>query len=89
MHKKWCPVCNQGWVIPMRITSTSEIIQCCMECEAVWSNSVDDLSSCTYSEEEAVGKFWSLVPLLESKGINYTDGSIENVYEENISLWRG
>jgi hypothetical protein len=36
--KKWCPRCNQGWVIATRIHINGKIVQVCEECEALWPN---------------------------------------------------
>lgn len=85
MQKKWCPRCDQGWVIPVRILSTGEIIQCCSECEAVWGENVDKLEAERYSLGGEQGTFCVLVPYLEVRGIRYGPGSVENVYSGDHS----
>lgn len=34
--KRWCPVCNQGWVLHYVKNATGESLYCCDECEATW-----------------------------------------------------
>lgn len=87
-HKKWCPRCNQGWVIPVKITKTGQIVQFCLECEAVWRSNVNELKADRYSEQGEDGTFMSLGPFLETQGIRYNRGCIENACGENEYLWR-
>jgi len=75
--KKWCPTCDQGWVLPYRIIATKETIQLCEECEAVWSADVETLGGERYSEGGEIGTFYSLVPFLEERGLTLTSGVIE------------
>ena len=32
----WCPVCDQGWVAPVRIAPIDKTGWLCAECEAFW-----------------------------------------------------
>jgi transposase-like protein len=36
--KTWCPRCNEGWVIDVRIRARGEIVYVCEECEALWTD---------------------------------------------------
>mgnify|MGYP000917550515 CR=1 FL=1 len=88
MSKKLCPRCEQGWVVPIRIVATEQTIQFCMECDAVWDIDVETLRADRYSEFGEDDTFWMLVPFLESQGLRYKSGSIENACPENEELWQ-
>lgn len=36
MKKIWCPGCDQGWVVPVRIKATGQLLYICEECETTW-----------------------------------------------------
>jgi len=48
MPRPWCPVCDQGWVVPATVNSDGQAIWVCEECEVLWlgeerpSGEVDD-----------------------------------------------
>jgi hypothetical protein len=86
-HRKWCPRCGQGWVVPVRVTATGEIVQFCLECDATWRKDVKELGAERYSETGEPGTFMDLSTFLESQGLKYGPGAIENVYSENEGLW--
>ncbi len=87
-HKKWCPRCNQGWVIPVKIRQTGLPIQFCLECEAVWWASVKELKAEHFSERGEEGTFMTLASLFEKQGIPYRANSLENIHVENKNLWQ-
>jgi hypothetical protein len=87
-HKKWCPRCDQGWVVPVRVIKNGIIIQFCLECDAIWPNEFTELHAERYSPNFEPDTFWSLAPFLDSQGIHEEIGSIENVWPDNEHLWR-
>ena len=38
---KWCPVCDQGWVIIAKDKSTKQLFCYCTECETEWKRPQD------------------------------------------------
>ncbi len=36
----WCPRCDQGNVVKVRINKTGEVVHICEECEALWQTDV-------------------------------------------------
>lgn len=46
---KWCPFCDQGWVIIVREISTQKLYCCCDECETEWNNPQNCLENIHYS----------------------------------------
>jgi len=36
--KRWCPRCDQGWVVRCRVRGESEIFLICDECDTVWTS---------------------------------------------------
>jgi hypothetical protein len=67
---------------------TSQVIQFCLECDAVWSQDVKELRAERYSENGEEGTFMSLGPFLEAQGIRYGANAIQNVDVDNEDLWR-
>ncbi|PDT12603.1 hypothetical protein CO655_05625 [Rhizobium sp. M1] len=66
---------------------TGQIVQFCLECDAIWRDDIEELKADRYSEKGEKGSFMSLGPFLEAQGICYGPGCIKNVYDENASLW--
>jgi hypothetical protein len=36
MPRPWCPMCDQGWVVPATVNVTGQAIWVCDECDALW-----------------------------------------------------
>jgi len=87
-RKKWCPRCNQGWVVPVRIMATGQIVQFCLECDATWGENIQELGGERYSETGEPGTFMDLSTFLKRQGIKFGPGAIENIFPENKYLWR-
>jgi hypothetical protein len=38
---KWCPVCDQGWVVVAKDKTTKILFCYCLECETEWKQPLD------------------------------------------------
>lgn len=46
---RWCPFCNQGWVLLVKEISSQTLYCCCDECETEWSSPQDSIENIHYS----------------------------------------
>jgi hypothetical protein len=68
MRKHWCPNCNQGWVVPVRIRSTGKIIFVCDESEETWLTE-EDIVPTTWSEVPVLGHYSYLNQVMKNAGL--------------------
>jgi ribosomal protein L37AE/L43A len=69
MEKFWCPVCDQGWVVPATVKQDATFIWVCQECEVLWRGAnpperePDDTFS-TYMESRGFCPLWTEIQVL-------------------------
>ncbi|MBB3595015.1 hypothetical protein FHX08_005425 [Rhizobium sp. BK529] len=72
MTKHWCPNCNQGWVIPVRVKTTGEIIFVCEESEETWLKE-SEIGPAHWSEVPGAGHYCYLNDFMKSIGLGPTE----------------
>lgn len=72
MKKQWCPNCGQGWVVPVRIRKTGQLIYVCDESEETWLDQAD-IAPNTWSDVPKRGHYSYLNQIMESVGLQDTD----------------
>lgn len=72
LKKHWCPNCDQGWVVPVRIKSTGQIVYVCEESEETWL-SEEDIMPSPWSEVPKQGHYCYLNNLMEAAGLGATE----------------
>lgn len=72
LRKHWCPNCNQGWVVPVRIRKTGTIIFVCDESEETWL-SEEDIAPNTWSAVPARGHYSYLNQVMKEAGLGETE----------------
>ena len=69
MENLWCPVCDQGWVVPATIKHDGTPIWICQEYEVLWLGATpldresDDTFS-TYMESRGFRPLWTEIQVL-------------------------
>jgi hypothetical protein len=73
MRKIWCPGCDQGWVVCVRIIGTNTTLLVCEECETTWTS------------QEGVGrdKPSNFVDYMRSRGFRGVWSEVEGCTDES------
>lgn len=75
MRKHICPICGQGWVVPVEIKTTGQIVYVCTESEETWLSEAD-IAENTWSETPRRGHYSYLNQVMDSLGLE------ENSYND-------
>ena len=72
MKKHWCPICDQGWVFPVKILKSGLFIFVCEESEETWL-SEEDIGPNTWSEVPMRGHYSYLNQFMKNVGLKETE----------------
>lgn len=68
LKKYECPICGQGWVEPVRIRNSGQIVYVCSESEETWLSETD-IGPNTWSNVPQAGHYSYLNQVMESVGL--------------------
>ena len=71
LKKHKCPICGQGWVVPVKIRRTGLIIYVCDDTEETWLREAD-IGPGTWSKTPIAGHYSYLNDVMERVGLGPT-----------------